>query len=111
MKQVTYSLVRGSSLTLPFVVTSGNIDDVTGVTAKIKRVADSNTMVDPAKILEVYSREATDDLPAGWNIFMSALISSGLRAGKYMVDIRLEVGGGVEIKQPVIINITEGANA
>ncbi len=70
---VTYEVTKGETITLPFVVTEGDITTVTEISSRMRRLSANGAPMfgEVAIALEIDPRAATELLPAGWNLFLS----------------------------------------
>jgi hypothetical protein len=110
---VTYNITRGESVTLPFLLTEGDISLVDSVTCIMKRMgANGGIMAGTEPIeLEVTDRPAANGVPQGWNCYLDDEVSSDLRIGKYLIDIKVVLGAGSLITESCVLNVREGASS
>jgi hypothetical protein len=61
--------------------------------------------------LPVTVRPATLEVAEGWNVYIDDSVSALFSRDKYIVDLRLIIGAGVEIKPAMTIKVVEGASS
>jgi hypothetical protein len=105
---------RGETIVVAIDAVTGDAASVTAITAKLKSLKFGQSEIDPnaAPIAEfaVTARAAAGDIPAGWNLTLSAAISATLVPGRYAADALITVGGGVIIPDYITIRIRETAS-
>jgi hypothetical protein len=88
-----YEVYKGETVTLPFVVTEGDVNDVDSVEANLRRLSSNGTEYGEEPIeLEVQDRAAQGEIPAGWNILVSEALSLDLKRSNYKLEIWVEMG-------------------
>lgn len=109
----SYRFARGETILLALDAIEGNAGDSSSQAAKLRRLAPGATVLDAddeiAAAFTVTYRAVNDDIPEGWNLTIAAAESADLEAGRYLADMRLVVGSGVETTDPVIVEIYEPA--
>lgn len=106
-----YVFTRGETIVLALDALVGDPLTVTGITAKLRAIPPGRTTIAPsapvAATFTVTARAANGSVPAGWDLVAA---SSGLAAGRYGADARLDIAGGVVITDMVLVEIREGAS-
>lgn len=92
----------GETLSLALDALSGDPGEVSAIAAWIapaeQRGGVASVREDAVRTaLDVTTRAASGDVPAGWTLTLSAAASAALLPGLYGIDARLTVGGGVDI--------------
>lgn len=108
----TYYLDRGETAVASIAVRSGDIGTVSARSATIQR--SRNGLIDiaaPKIALTVTDRAATADVPAGWDMSLSAVQSAALQPGSYQLDMLIEAGGGRQIVGGVTVIVREAASS
>jgi hypothetical protein len=104
-----YIFQRGETILLALDAVTGDPLSVTAISAVLKAVPPGRTGVpDGAPVAATFSispRAAQGDIPPGWTLSIPAATSSGLAAGAYLADARLELASGVIVTEPVAIRI------
>lgn len=95
-----YRIGIGESRTIPFVVTSGDINSITSINAKMRRAGQFGPDA-TIYALGCVARAATVDLPAGWNITVSSAVSELCLEGTYHIELEYAAGGDSEFSNPV----------
>lgn len=106
---MSYLFQRGETLSIALDLVSGDLADVTAITAAMKPVAAGRSGVDAATPAIALSVVADGD--AGWTLSLDAAACATLVPGSYVADARLVVGTGVVITDPVAIRIVEGVTS
>lgn len=110
----TFEYQRGETIVVALDAVSGDPATVTAITAKLKPLPGGANEIEAAAVpvadFVVTARVASGDIPAGWNLTLSATASAALLPGRYAADARLTVGGGIEIPSFIIIRIRESVS-
>jgi hypothetical protein len=106
-----YVFTRGETIVLALDALVGDPLTVTAISAKLRVIPPGRTTISPsapvAATFTVMSRAANGSVAAGWDLVAA---STGLAAGRYGADARLEIAAGVIITDMVLIEIREGAS-
>lgn len=103
-----YEYRRGATILLPLDAVRGDVAQVSGISAAMRRWTGSSFEAGSQPIALVASvRSATGSDPAGWTLSLSATHSATLQPGTYRVEARLTVAGGVIFTDPAEVRIVE----
>ena len=104
-----YVFTRGEDVVIPLENTDGAV--VTNIVAGLKR-RDTQHSDPKGPVVVLMTAEARDSLGAGfqggWLLSLSPAQSVALTPGWYALDARLTIDGGIEITDPVAIQIRPG---
>jgi hypothetical protein len=105
--KVNYIIRAGEPLSLDLLVQEGDVNEITGVTAILKK-AGPNLSVPPVNSPALASFEVTElaspDL--GWNFYLDDSVTLTLAPGYYITNARLDLISGGPLKtDPVTIEI------
>lgn len=101
----------GEDVSVALDAVSGDVGIVTSITATMRRVsARSGLISGPPISVVIANRAAAGLFPVGWNITVTAAVTSVLLPGLYAIDARLIGTGFVEITDTsAFIQLTEAA--
>ncbi|WP_129792560.1 hypothetical protein [Sphingosinicella sp. CPCC 101087] len=97
----SYRFQRGETIALALDAIEGDPDEVVAITAEMRKVGAPTI----SAAFTVAPRAAASDVPAGWNLTVSADASEQLPEGIYRADARLELAAGIVITDPVRVRI------
>lgn len=89
---ITATFRIGEDITIALDAVQGDVGEVASLTAKMQRSISADSFA-PARgsvaiPFAVGSRPASGDIPAGWNLTLSAEVTADLAAGIYAVDAK-----------------------
>jgi hypothetical protein len=98
---ITQTFRIGEDITIALDVAQGDVADVASLTAKMQRSISADSFA-PARgsvaiPFAVGARAAEGEIPAGWNLTLSAAVTADLAPGVYAVDATA-TGTGDEIE-------------
>lgn len=108
-----FKFSRGGTIIIGLDVMSGDIGDVTDITARMRPLTGAdNRPLKTAPIsatMTVTDRAAAGDIPAGWDLSLAAVDCAALSLGRYYVDAVLTVGSALITTDGVEVHIVEPA--
>jgi hypothetical protein len=106
-----YLFQSGETISLALDALDGDPLTVSAISAQLKAVPPGRTIVPSgapvAATFVVLPRAASGDVPAGWNLIISAATSATLVPGLYFADARMEISGSVVITEQIALKLRE----
>lgn len=111
---VTYTRLRGETLIFPIYDPDAAAGDEIRVAAKLAVLKPGSRILEKsvtaAATLTAEFRDATEHVPKGWNLVLSAEACGALDPGFYQLDAARADGAVVEaIREPAIVRLQEPA--
>lgn len=97
---MSYTFQRGETIQVGLAAVTGNVLDVTTITAKMKNLRTGQLVP-----FTVTARPAAGAVAAGWNFTISALDSLTLTVDDYVADAQIWVGAISVIVDPITIRV------